>query len=324
MHLHEGDVRDVYVQWPAPDVIISDGAYGVNGFPGDTNGMTGLREWYADHIAAWSEQAKPNTTLWFWGTELSWATVHPDLVRAGWVYVQTIVWDKGVGHVAGNVNGLTIRRFPVVTEVCGFYRRPETWLAKASAVSAQEWLRSEWLRAGLKLSEANAACGVKNAATRKYLTRDQLWYFPPVEVMTRLVTYANEHGLLEGRPYFSLDGVAPVTGGAWEQMRHVWHHQHGITNVWRHAQLRGEERMKLPGGGSFHLNQKPLALMERILAACSDEGDVVWEPFGGLCSATMAARKMRRRGYAAEINPRYAEVARVRLGVEETELSLAA
>jgi hypothetical protein len=97
VHLHEGDVRDAYAKWPAPDVIISDGACGVNSFPGDTNGMTGLREWYADHIVAWGERAKPNTTIWFWGTELSWATVHLDLVRAGWVYVQTIVWTRGLG-----------------------------------------------------------------------------------------------------------------------------------------------------------------------------------------------------------------------------------
>ena len=42
------------------------------------------------------------------------------------VYVQSIVWDKGVAHIAGNVNSNTIRQFPVVvTEVCVFYRRSE-------------------------------------------------------------------------------------------------------------------------------------------------------------------------------------------------------
>lgn len=44
--------------------------------------------------------------------------VHPLLARHGFEYEQTIVWDKGVAHIAGNVNGATIRRFPVVTEVC--------------------------------------------------------------------------------------------------------------------------------------------------------------------------------------------------------------
>ena len=38
-----------------------------------------------------------------------------------------------------------------------------------------------------------------------------------------------------------------------------------------------------------HLNQKPLAFMRRILAAATGAGDVVWEPFGGLASASVAA-----------------------------------
>lgn len=108
-----------------------------------------------------------------------WATVHPLLVRHGWDYVQTVVWDKGVGHIAGNVNGDTIRRFPVVTEVCVFYRRRLEFPTPDGVMSAKQWLRYEWRRAGLPLHRANQACGMANAATRKYLTQDWLWYLPP-------------------------------------------------------------------------------------------------------------------------------------------------
>ena len=38
-----------------------------------------------------------------------------------------------------------------------------------------------------------------------------------------------------------------------------------------------------------HLNQKPLQFMQRILSAATDPGDIVWEPFGGLASASVAA-----------------------------------
>ena len=54
----------------------------------------------------------PGHHLWFWNTEVGWATVHPLLVASGWDYLQVITWDKGVAHIAGNVNGKTIRRFP--------------------------------------------------------------------------------------------------------------------------------------------------------------------------------------------------------------------
>lgn len=58
-----GDSLALYPQWDAPTVIMSDGAYGVAGFPGDPPKPDGLAEWYRPHIAAWSERALPETTL---------------------------------------------------------------------------------------------------------------------------------------------------------------------------------------------------------------------------------------------------------------------
>ena len=54
-----GDSLNFYVQWEAPDVIVSDGAYGILGFEGDTIDHTGVPEWYRAHIEAWSAAAKP-------------------------------------------------------------------------------------------------------------------------------------------------------------------------------------------------------------------------------------------------------------------------
>lgn len=119
--LHRGNVLRAYDQWETPDTIISDGAYGVRGFHGDTTGAEGLVDWYRPHVTAWDRAAKAGTTLWFWNTELGWATVHPLLIEHGWEYVQTVTWDKGISHVAGNVNGRTIRRLPVVSEVSVLY-----------------------------------------------------------------------------------------------------------------------------------------------------------------------------------------------------------
>lgn len=316
-----GDALDAYSLWPAPSAIISDGAYGVGGFPGDPRTADGLADWYEPHVEAWAKHARPASTLWFWNTELGWATVHPLLVRHGWDYVQTVVWDKGVGHIAGNVNGDTTRRFPVVTEVCVFYRRRLEFPTPDGVMSAKQWLRYEWRRAGLPLHRANQACGVANAATRKYLTQDWLWYLPPAEMMERLVGYANEHGRADGAPYFSLNGAAPVTAAEWARLRDTWSHNHGITNVWSAPPLHGHERYKgnglrsaprvhRPGrNAAVHLNQKPLEFMRRIISACTRPGDAVWEPFGGLCSAVVAAIELGRDGYAAEPVEHFADLA---------------
>ena len=67
------------------------------------------------------------------------------------------------------------------------------------------------------------------------------------------------------------------------------------------------------------MNQKPLALLDRIIQASSDEDDVVWEPFGGLCSATVAAARLRRLAFASEINPAFYQAAVERLENEEDQ-----
>ena len=100
----------LYGDWPAPICIVCDGPYGLNGFPGDLPDATGLAAWYEPHIRAWTAKATPQTTLWFWNSELGWATVHPVLQAFGWEYRSCHVWDKGLGHVAGNANTRTLRK----------------------------------------------------------------------------------------------------------------------------------------------------------------------------------------------------------------------
>lgn len=312
-NLHCGDFLEVARQWPSPTVIISDGPYGIGGFAGDPVSYERLPEWYRPHIAYWSERSSPQTTLWFWNTEIGWASVHPLLAQRGWEYRACHTWDKGVGHIAGNSNSKTLRRFPVVTEVCVQYVR-KAMIEGPSGTKAtlKQWLRSEWERAGLPLYKANDACGVKNAATRKYLTKCDMWYFPPPDAFELLARYANTHGAPERKPYFSLDGATPATAREWAKMRAKFHCDVGITNVWREPAVRGEERLK-NAHKCAHMNQKPLALIERTISASSDPGDVVWEPFGGLCTAAIAAINTGRRCYSAEINPEYYALAQKRL-----------
>lgn len=312
--LHPGDVLDAYPRWPAPDLILSDGGYGVGGFPGDPHDAVKLPDWYREHIEAWSRAAKPSTTLWFWNTEVGWASVHPLLVEHGWQYETCHTWDKGIGQVAGNVNSKTIRRFPAVTEVCVFYSRRLTFeSADGRVLPANEWLRSEWARARLPLALTNGVCGVKNAATRKWFTLDHHWYQAPGEMMERLAAYAKKHGPETTRPYFSLDGKTPITAEQWDGLRYHWNHAHGVSNIWRMPSLRGDERIKAKGGAAIHLNQKPLELMRLILDAASLPGDIIWEPFGGLCTAAVAAVELGRIAYAAEQIDAFRELADTRL-----------
>jgi DNA methylase len=320
--LYGGDALAIYDAWDAPTCIVSDGPYGLGKFPGEANTHDGLAEWYSPHVAEWMRRSSATTTLWFWNSELGWATVHPILVANGWQYEECCIWDKGIAHVAGNCNSKTIRGVPVVTEVCVRYVRVATLeTAKGNRLPIKEWVRAEWARSGLPMSRSNEACGVKNAATRKYLTQCWRWYFPPPEAIVSMAAYCHTHGAKTSRPYFSLDGTSPPTAFEWERMRSKWNHVHGVTNVWREPPVHGAERYRIKGSnGYLHANQKPLSLMERIVASCTDTADTVWEPFGGLCSATVAAMRLERRAFAAEINRDFYDAALDRLRSESPRL----
>jgi site-specific DNA-methyltransferase (adenine-specific) len=317
--IHFDQAENLYPLWPTPTCIISDGPYGVSGFPGDNHRAESLADWYEPHIKAWSKFSTPETTLWFWSTELGWATVHPVLAANGWEYRCCNIWDKGLGHVAGNANTQTLRKFPVVTEVCVHYVKAATFPVGNRSLAMQAWLREEWKRTGLPFRLANDACGVLNAATRKYLTPDHLWYYPPADAFVKLAEYANLHGDPAGRPYFSLDGRLPISGESWAKLRAKFRCNVGITNVWREPQVSGAERIQGKRNGmkykfrSLHGSQKPLKFVELAIQACTEEGDVVWEPFGGLCPGAVVSYHLCRVYRGAEIIPEFYAAAVERL-----------
>jgi site-specific DNA-methyltransferase (adenine-specific) len=307
-----GDAMDRYASWPSPVCIVSDGPYGVSGYEGDLHTSEGLAEWYEPHIAQWTAKATPATSLWFWNTEIGWATVHPVLERLGWTYKGIAIWNKGIGHIAGNTNTKTLRRLPPITEVCAHYVKAAYLDSLGETLPMKEWLHREWERSGLPFYRANEACGVKNAATRKYLTKCHLWYYPPVEAFVAMAAYANEHGEPAGRPYFSTDGVRSLTGEEWAGMRAKFNLEPGLTNVWDHPALHGAERLKIDGK-TVHSNQKPLRLVDTSIRLTTDPGDVVWEPFGGLATAAIASHHLGRQCFTAEILQGFYDLAISRL-----------
>lgn len=139
-----------------------------------------------------------------------------------------------------------------------------------------------------------------------------------------------------GRRYRLSDLTAP--GGASPQKRNPHYEFMGVTRYWRYTKANMEKLLaegrivqtapgrvpaykryldempgiglqndwadiKPPAGNELlgYPTQKPLALLERIISASSQEGDVVLDPFCGCGTAVHAAQKLKRKWIGIDI-----------------------
>lgn len=96
-----------------------------------------------------------------------------------------------------------------------------------------------------------------------------------------------------------------TNGPAW-----TWN-DHGHTDLWLDIpplNARAAERVGYP-------TQKPVALLERIIACSSNPGDVVLDPFMGSGTTLVAARNLGRHGIGIDSSRDALAVAAERLGV---------
>ena len=81
-------------------------------------------------------------------------------------------------------------------------------------------------------------------------------------------------------------------------------------NVWDFSRVR----YKMPEYEN-HPTQKPVALLERIILASSDKGNVVLDPFSGTFTTSAVAIDLGRRAVGIEINPEYFKIGLRRTGI---------
>lgn len=81
-------------------------------------------------------------------------------------------------------------------------------------------------------------------------------------------------------------------------------------NVWNFARVR--YRME---EYENHPTQKPISLLERIVKASSNEGDVVLDPFCGTFTTCFVAKELKRNFIGIEIQEEYFKIGLRRLGI---------
>jgi len=78
--------------------------------------------------------------------------------------------------------------------------------------------------------------------------------------------------------------------------------------------LQGKERLKNADGRAAHPTQKPEKLLEIIITASSDSGDIVLDPFLGSGTTAVVAKKLGRKWIGIEIDKDYINMAMKRIG----------
>ena len=114
------------------------------------------------------------------------------------------------------------------------------------------------------------------------------WRYSP-ETMARLDR--------EGRIYFPVHKDGTPDTNRRLALKRFLNEQKGniVTNVWTDIPpVQGGESLGYP-------TQKPIALLERIIAASSDPGDVVFDPFCGCGTTIYAATKLERTWIGCDI-----------------------
>ncbi len=73
------------------------------------------------------------------------------------------------------------------------------------------------------------------------------------------------------------------------------------------------ELIRVSEGRSDHPCQIPIPLLEMLIKASSNKGEVILDPFGGSFSTAVAAKRLKRNSINIEIDEHYCEIGRERL-----------
>jgi site-specific DNA-methyltransferase (adenine-specific) len=197
-----------------------------------------------------------------------------------------IIWKRTTAHSD------TKSRFSHVTDTILFYAcsRKAVWNPRYKAHS-EKYLKSHYRYTDAKgrIYRLDNIIRSQSMGHRPNLVYEYNGFVPPYgwRVVRNKLSEIDRNGKL----YWSRTGTPYLVRYLDEQNGEI------IDNLWDDIpplNSQAQERLGYP-------TQKPLALLERIIAASSNQGDVVLDPFCGCGTAVHAAQKLGRRWVGIDI-----------------------
>lgn len=159
------------------------------------------------------------------------------------------------------------------------------------------------------------------------LLNDISWFKPNASPNLSCRYFTHSHETLiwaakseKSRHKFNYELMRRIAGG--KQMRSVWADlavSEEPQDIWVVGTPAREEKKH-----GKHPTQKPLTLLERIILAASNPGDVILDPFTGSSTTGVAAIRHERAFVGVDNNPSFLELSLRRLKQEEAKSGLAA
>lgn len=197
----------------------------------------------------------------------------PIIESEGFELRQQIIVDKGIKAIAGRATK-GYKMFPNTTESIIFF-------VKDSKPFIKQLLKSKQKELGLKSKEINDRLGVKSNGGGMwsiYTGNNMCKQLPTKELWEKLCEILN----------ITLN---------YESFAQTWNPIMGFHDVWNDIDFYEEKR--------YHPTQKPIKLIERLVLASSNEGDIVLDPFMGGGSTALACIKNNRNFIGFESNEEY-------------------
>ena len=247
-------------------------------------------EWSKKWITEASRVLRKGGSFYLFGYFRMLSRLLPLLENTGLELRQQLILNKGIQAVSGRATK-NYKMFPNVTESILFlYKDPKPF--------AKEFLRSRQKELGLTAKEINEKLGVKSNGGGMwsiYTGKNVCKQLPTEELWNKL-----QQILKFDLPY--------------SKICQTYNAQLGITDVWDDISFHSEDR--------YHPTQKPQKLLERLIIASSNEGDIVLDPFMGGGSTAVACVSMNRKYIGFEIDPEYVKKSLDRLSTQQISLPL--
>jgi adenine-specific DNA-methyltransferase len=237
------------------------------------------KTWCESWIKEVSRVTKKSASFFVFGYPYQLAHLLPIIESYGFKFRQQIVIWKGMKSAAGRVSS-KLKMFPTTTEHIYYF-------VKDSTNFIRDLLQSKATEKKLTPKEINEFLG-------KASNGGGTWSSIAGKKQKTLQEPTRE----DWKKLEELFGKLPN----YDDIIYTFNLPMGVTDVF------DDIKFYFPKGEKLHTTQKPLELMDRIILSCSNEGNLILDPFMGSGSTAISCRNLKRNFIGCELDKNYYQV----------------